>query len=41
MKIGFEDTPAAPVGTYSTATIAELLAEYAPSTKYIVDGRAV
>ena len=37
MKIGFEDTPAAPAGTYSRH-LAELLAEYAPEHEYIVDG---
>ena len=34
MKIGFEDTPAAPAGTYSRH-LAELLAEYAPEHEYI------
>ena len=37
MKIGFEDTPAAPAGTYSRH-LAKLLAEYAPEHEYIVDG---
>lgn len=37
MKIGFDDTPAAPAGTYSRH-LAELLAEYAPEHEYIVDG---
>lgn len=37
MKIGFEETPAAPAGTYSRH-LAELLAEYAPEHEYIVDG---
>ena len=37
MKIGFEDPPAAPAGTYSRH-LAELLAEYAPEHEYIVDG---
>ena len=36
MKIGFEETPAAPAGTYSRH-LAELLAEYAPEHEYIVD----
>lgn len=36
MKIGFEDTPAAPAGTYSRH-LAELLAEYAPEHEYIAD----
>ena len=38
MKIGFEDTPAAPVGTYSQH-LARLLAEYAPEHEYIIDGK--
>ena len=37
MKIGFEETPAAPAGTYSRH-LAKLLAEYAPEHEYIVDG---
>ena len=38
MKIGFDDTPAAPVGTYSQH-LARLLAEYAPEHEYIIDGK--
>lgn len=38
MKIGFDDTPAAPAGTYSRH-LAELLAEYAPEHEYIADGK--
>ena len=33
MKIGFDDTPAAPAGTYSQH-LARLLAEYAPEHEY-------
>lgn len=38
MKIGFDDTPAAPAGTYSQH-LARLLAEYAPEHEYIIDGK--
>lgn len=38
MKIGFDDTPAAPAGTYSRH-LAELLAQYAPEHEYIADGK--
>ena len=38
MKIGFDDTPAAPAGTYSQH-LARLLAEYAPEHEYIIDGQ--
>lgn len=38
MKIGFDDTPAAPVGTYSQH-LARLLAKYAPEHEYIIDGK--
>lgn len=38
MKIGFDDTPAAPVGTYSQH-LARLLAEYALEHEYIIDGK--
>lgn len=38
MKIGFDDIPAAPVGTYSQH-LARLLAEYAPEHEYIIDGK--
>lgn len=38
MKIGFDDTPAAPAGTYSQH-LARLLAKYAPEHEYIIDGK--
>lgn len=38
MKIGFDDAPAAPAGTYSQH-LAKLLAEYAPEHEYIIDGK--
>ena len=38
MKIGFDDTPDAPAGTYSRH-LARLLAEYAPEHEYIIDGK--
>ena len=38
MKIGFDDTPAAPVGTYSQH-LARVLAGYAPEHEYIIDGK--
>lgn len=38
MKIGFDDTPGAPAGTYSRH-LARLLAEYAPEHEYIIDGK--
>lgn len=38
MKIGFDDIPAAPAGTYSQH-LARLLAEYAPEHEYIIDGK--
>ena len=38
MKIGFDDPPAAPAGTYSQH-LARLLAEYAPEHEYIIDGK--
>lgn len=38
MKIGFDDTPDAPAGTYSRH-FARLLAEYAPEHEYIIDGK--
>lgn len=38
MKIGFDDTPGTPAGTYSRH-LARLLAEYAPEHEYIIDGK--